>query len=69
MTIDIGIYRSRNNRWIRGVCGGIANTLGIPSIWVRLGFVVAALVVPGVSLLTMIILYVVLGIILPEDKL
>jgi phage shock protein C len=66
MTIDIGIYRSRTNRWIRGVCGGIAEKLGVPPLWVRLGFVVAAVIVPGVSLLTMIILYVLLGILLPE---
>lgn len=67
MTVDIGIYRSRTDRWIRGVCGGIANKLGISSTWVRLGFVVAALIIPGVSLLTMIILYVLGGILLPEE--
>lgn len=67
MTIDIGIYRSRRNKWIRGVCGGIGEKFGIDALWVRLGFVVAALVVPGVSLLTMIILYVVLGLLLPES--
>jgi phage shock protein C len=66
MTVDIGIYRSRNNKWIRGVCGGIADKLGVSALWVRLGFVAAALIVPGVSLVTMIVLYVVLGIILPE---
>lgn len=67
MTVDIGIQRSRRNRWIRGVCAGIAHKLGVNPIWVRLAFIVAALVIPGVSLLTMIILYVVLGIILPES--
>jgi phage shock protein C len=66
MTVDIGIYRSRDNKWIRGVCGGIAEKFGINALWVRLGFVAAALIVPGVSLVTMIVLYVVLGIILPE---
>jgi phage shock protein PspC (stress-responsive transcriptional regulator) len=68
MQIDIGIYRSRNNRWIRGVCGGIAESLGIAAIWVRLAFLVASVVVPGVSLITMIVLYVVLGILLPEKN-
>jgi phage shock protein C len=67
MQVDIGIYRSNNNRWIRGVCGGIARSLGIPAIWVRLAFLIAAVIVPGVSLITMIVLYVVLGIILPEQ--
>lgn len=68
MTIDIGIYRSRDNKWIRGVCGGIADTLGINALWVRLAFVAASVIVPGVSLITMIVLYVVLGILLPEKK-
>lgn len=67
MTVDIGIQRSRRNRWIRGVCSGIAHTLGVNPIWIRLAFVFAAIIIPGVSLLTMIVLYVVLGIILPES--
>lgn len=67
MTVDIGIYRSRTDRWIRGVCGGLAKTLGVPAIWVRLGFIIAAVIIPGVSLLTMIILYVLGGILLPEE--
>ena len=67
MTVDIGIERSRRNRWIRGVCAGIAHKFGINPIWVRLGFILAAVIIPGVSLITMIILYVVLGIILPES--
>ena len=66
MTIDIGIYRSRDNKWIRGVCGGIGEKYGVDPLWVRLGFVAAAIVVPGVSLITMIALYVVLGLLLPE---
>lgn len=68
MQIDIGISRSRTDRWIRGVCGGIAKRFGVPSLWVRLGFIVAALIVPGVSLVMMIALYVILGILLPEER-
>lgn len=68
MTVDIGIQRSRNNRWIRGVCAGIAHAAGVNPIWIRLAFLFAAMVIPGVSLLTMIVLYVVLGFILPESK-
>lgn len=66
MTIDIGIYCSRDNKWIRGVCAGIGEKFGVDALWIRLGFIAAALIVPGVSLLTMIILYVALGILLPE---
>lgn len=67
MHIDIGIERSRNNRWIRGVCAGLAHRLGVEAIYVRIGFLIAAMVIPGVSLVTMIVLYVALGILLPES--
>lgn len=67
MHIDIGIERSRRNRWIRGVCGGIAHKFGIDAIWVRIAFFLAAFVVPGVSLIAVIVLYVALGVLLPES--
>lgn len=67
MSINIGIERSRNNRWIRGVCAGIAATLGINPMWVRLAFLLAAAVIPGITILPVIIIYVALGILLPES--
>ena len=67
MHLDIGIERSRNNRWIRGVCAGIAQKLGIGALVVRVGFMIAAVIVPGVSLITVIALYVALGFLLPES--
>ncbi len=66
MHLDIGIERSRKNRWIRGVCGGIAYKMGVDPLWVRLGFIAAAVIVPGVSLIAVIVVYVLLGIVLPE---
>ncbi|MBY4676184.1 PspC domain-containing protein [Marinobacterium arenosum] len=33
---DMDLYRSRDDRWIAGVCGGIAENLGWPSWLVRL---------------------------------
>ena len=68
MHLDIGLERSRRNRWIRGVCGGIAHKLGIAPMWVRLGFLLAAIVVPGVSLIAVLVIYVALGILLPESE-
>lgn len=65
--VNIGIERSRSNRWIRGVCAGIARNVGVDPLWVRLGFVVLALVIPGVSTISIIALYVLLGILLPES--
>lgn len=66
MQVNIGIYRSNKDKWIRGVCGGLGEKFGVNSLLVRLGFVVAALIVPGATLVTVIALYVVLGLLLPE---
>lgn len=59
--------RSRNNKMISGVCSGIANQIGIGAFWVRFFFVIAAAIIPGVSLLMMLALYVLLAVILPWD--
>lgn len=68
MQLDIGIKRSTRNRWIRGVCAGIAYKLGISPLWVRLAFILAALIIPGISLIAVIIVYVVLGVALPKSN-
>jgi len=39
------LRRSRNNRIIAGVCGGLAEFFGISSFWFRLAFLIALL--PG----------------------
>lgn len=39
------LRRSRSNRWIGGVCGGLAEFFGISSFWFRLGFLLA--LIPG----------------------
>jgi phage shock protein C len=39
------LRRSRSNRMIGGVCGGLGNFFGIDPVWFRLGFVIAA--IPG----------------------
>ena len=60
--------RSRNNKMISGVCAGIANQIGIGAFWVRFFFVIAAAVIPGVSLLMVLALYVLLAMVLPWDE-
>ncbi|WP_407894437.1 PspC domain-containing protein [Lacticaseibacillus sp. N501-2] len=35
----MGLHKSLDNRLIAGVCGGIAESLGIDAIWIRLLFV------------------------------
>ncbi len=39
------LRRSRHNRYLAGVCGGLAEFLGINSFWIRLLFFV--LFIPG----------------------
>ncbi len=36
---DMDLYRSRDDRWLAGVCGGIADNINMPSWLVRLGFI------------------------------
>lgn len=39
------LRRSRSNRWVAGVCGGLAEFFGISSFWFRLAFLI--LLLPG----------------------
>lgn len=66
-TIDIGLTRSTSNRWIFGVCGGIAEKFGVNPLAVRIGLAVLAVVIPGVSIFPVIVLYILAGLLLPED--
>jgi phage shock protein C len=57
------LRRSRSNRMIGGVCGGLAEFFGISSFWFRLGFLIALLPggVPG------LVPYLVLWIVVPSE--
>lgn len=46
------LRRSRHERIIAGVCGGLGEFFGISPIWFRLGFIIAAIPggVPGIGL-------------------
>lgn len=60
--------RSRHNKMISGVCAGLAQQIGIGVTWMRLLFIIAAAVVPGVSLIGMVIFYVLMALVLPWDE-
>lgn len=60
-------YRSTNNSWLFGICGGLANHFGWNSSLVRAFTVAAAVLVPGVSTLGIIVLYIALGLLIPSD--
>ncbi len=60
----MGLYRSRNQRMLAGVCGGIADWLGWDPTLVRVIFVLASILsaaFPG------ILVYVILWIVMPND--
>ena len=57
------LRRSRNNRMIAGVCGGLSEFFGISSFWVRLAFLIALIPggVPG------ILAYIIIWMIVPSE--
>ena len=56
-------YRSTEDRVIAGVCGGLAEHLGIPVLWLRVGFV-AFTMMGGFGIL----LYGALWVVMPQDR-
>ncbi len=44
-TVKQPLRRSKSNRMIAGVCGGLAEFFGISSFWFRLAFLIA--LIPG----------------------
>ncbi len=57
------LRRSRSNRMIGGVCGGLAQFFGIASLWFRLAFLIALIPggVPG------FLLYLIMWVIIPSE--
>jgi phage shock protein C len=55
----MGLKRAKRDRWIMGVCGGIAHRYGWNSI-------VVAIIIPGVSVIPTLLIYFLLGYLLPE---
>ena len=64
----MGIKRAKRDRWILGVCGGVAHTYGWSSNMVRLATAVVAVIIPGPSTLLAFVVYLLLGAILPESE-
>jgi phage shock protein C len=57
------LRRSRDNRMVAGVCGGLAEFYGISSFWFRLAFLIALIPggVPG------ILVYLIMVMIVPNE--
>ncbi|MGI9050370.1 MAG: PspC domain-containing protein [Rubrobacteraceae bacterium] len=64
----MGIKRAKRDRWVMGVCGGIAHTYGWSPGMVRLVTAIAAIAIPGPSLVLTVVAYILLGAILPESE-
>lgn len=62
------IKRAKRDRWLLGVCGGIAHHYGWNSNLVRLVTAVLAVAIPGISVVPVLIIYIILGAILPETE-
>ena len=64
----MNIERAKRDRWLLGVCGGVAHTYGWSSNVVRLVTVVIAVIIPGPSTLLAFAIYRLLSFILPESE-
>ena len=60
------LKRAKRDRWIMGVCGGVAHRYGWNSTVVRLVTIIVAVIIRGVSVLPILLLYFLLGYWLPE---
>ncbi len=58
------LRRSRRNRWIAGVCGGIAEWLGWNPIVVRILYVVVSIASAGIP---GTLVYIVLWMVIPKE--
>lgn len=54
------LRRSRSNRKIAGIAGGIADYFGVDATWVRIAFV-ASILLPGPQVLLYLVLWLVIG--------
>jgi phage shock protein C len=66
MLTNIGIYRSTQNKWILGICGGVAEKFNVNPLWVRLGVVAVAILPAGLGIPPMALIYVALAVLLPK---
>ena len=57
------LRRSRNDRVVAGVCGGLAEFFGVSAFWFRLAFLIALIPggVPG------ILIYLIMMIVVPSE--
>jgi phage shock protein C len=64
----MGLKRAKRDRWIMAVCGSIAHRYGWNSTVVRLVTIILAIFIPGVSVIPALLIYFLLGYLLPETE-
>ncbi len=67
MLKNVGLTRSSNDKWIMGVCGGIAGKFDIKPLWVRLGVVAVAVLPAGLGIPPVVLIYIALAVLLPTE--
>ena len=63
----MNIERAKRDRWLLGVCGGIAHKYGWSPNLVRLVTVILGIFLPGPNVIV-VVAYIILGLILPESE-
>jgi phage shock protein PspC (stress-responsive transcriptional regulator) len=58
------LRRSRTDRMVGGVCGGLAHYLGIDPVAARVGYAVVTMISGGLGILA----YAILWVLMPEDQ-
>ena len=64
----MGFRRAKRDRWLLGVCGGLARSQGWNSNVVRLVTAVLSVAIPGISLVPVLVVYIILGAVVPESE-
>jgi phage shock protein C len=62
------IRLSKKNKVFAGVCGGLAEYFNIDPTFIRIGWVLALFVIPGISTSAVIIAYIICWAIFPLDE-
>jgi phage shock protein C len=66
--VGMGVRRAKRDRWIWGVCGGIAHHFGWSFTGVRIVVVLLAIFILGISAIPAALIYILLGFLLPESQ-
>ena len=67
MLKNTGLTRSRNDKWVFGVCGGIAGKFAVKPLWLRIGVIAVAILPAGLGIPPMVLIYLALAILLPVE--